>query len=249
MKGVYGQSRPKNPRMNALTRLPSTKINKNAKGDPLRCYSSHQMDQHVLDIQRNVLFLQILHPDRGIPRHKAARRLPRIPGRGKSLPTDFIKPPSTRPQVRLVRQDPLGGGVVVLTLVVRVHIAGRELEGDGTSAGVWCSGTKLGMVAVQDLVIPHTNRIHILPDLPHDYPRHIPRCLPMPGQDILVVRLHPYSVLESILLDFSLLELLGPLLMLVLKCFAHLGRRVVRLSHHSVRIPGHFAMVQPWESA
>ena len=25
MKGVYGQSRPKNPRMNALTRLPSTK--------------------------------------------------------------------------------------------------------------------------------------------------------------------------------------------------------------------------------
>ena len=33
---------------------------------------------------------------------------------------------------------------------------------------VWCSGTKLGMVAVQDLVIPHTNCIHILPDLPHD---------------------------------------------------------------------------------
>ena len=65
-----------------------------------------------------------------------------------------------------------------LTFVVRVHIAGRELEGDGTSPGVWCSGTKLGMVTVQDLVIPHTNRIHILPDLPHDYPRHIPRCLP-----------------------------------------------------------------------
>ena len=63
MKGVYGQSRPKNPRMNALTRLPSTKTNKNAKGDPLWCYCSHQMDQHVLDIQRNVLFLQIVHPD------------------------------------------------------------------------------------------------------------------------------------------------------------------------------------------
>ena len=72
VKGVDGQSRPKNPRMNALTRLPSTKTNKNAKGDPSWCYSSHQMDQHVLDIQRNVLFLQIIHPDRGVPRHKAA---------------------------------------------------------------------------------------------------------------------------------------------------------------------------------
>ena len=57
MKGVYGQSRPKNPRMNALTRLPSTEANKNAKRDPLWCYSSHQMDRHVLDIQRNILFL------------------------------------------------------------------------------------------------------------------------------------------------------------------------------------------------
>ena len=71
----------------------------------------------------------------------------------------------------------------------------------------------------------------------------------MPGQDILVVPLHPHGVLESILLDFSLLEVLGPLVMLVLKCLAHLGRRVVRLSHHSVRIPGHFVMVQPRESA
>ena len=32
MKGVDGQSSPKNPRMNALTRLPSTETNKNAKG-------------------------------------------------------------------------------------------------------------------------------------------------------------------------------------------------------------------------
>ena len=71
----------------------------------------------------------------------------------------------------------------------------------------------------------------------------------MPGQDILVVPLHPHSVLESILLDFSLLEVLGPLVMLVLKCLAHFGRRVVRLRHHSVRIPGHFAMVHPRESA
>ena len=186
MKGVYGQSRPKSPRMNALTRLPSTKKNKNAKGDPSWCYCSHQMDQHVLDIQRNVLFLQIIHPDCGIPRHKTARRLPRIPGCGESLPTDLLKLPPRRPRVRLVCQDPLGGEVVVLTLVVRVHIAGRELEGDGTSAGVRCSGRKLGVVAVQDLVIPHTNCVHILPDLPHDYPRHIPRRLPMPGQDILV---------------------------------------------------------------
>ena len=148
----------------------------------------------------------------------------------------------------LVRQDPLGGEVVVLTLVIRVHIAGCELEGDGTSAGVWCSGTKLCMVAVQDLVIPHTNGIHILPDLPHNHPRHIPRRLPMPGQDILVVPLLSYGVLESIRLDFSLLEVLGPLLVLVLKCFAHLCRRVVRLSHHRIRILGHFAMVQPQES-
>ena len=183
MKGVYGQSRPKSPRMNALTRLTSTKTNRNAKGDPLRCYCSHQMDQHVLDIQRNVLFLRILHPDRGIPRHKAARRLLRIPGCGEPIPTDFIKPPPRRPRVWLVRHDPLGGEVVVLTLVVRVHIAGRELESDRTSAEVWCSGTKRGTVAVQDLFIPHTNRIHILPHLPHDYPRHIPRRLPMPGQD------------------------------------------------------------------
>ena len=65
MEGVDGQLRPRNPRMNALTRLPSTETNKNAKGDPLRCYCSHQMDQHVLDIQRNVLFLQVVHPDRG----------------------------------------------------------------------------------------------------------------------------------------------------------------------------------------
>ena len=57
MKGVYGQSGPKNPQMKALTRLPSTKTNINAKGDPLRCFSSHQLDQHVLDIQRNVPFL------------------------------------------------------------------------------------------------------------------------------------------------------------------------------------------------
>ena len=97
MKGVDGQSKPKNYRMNALTRLPSTETNKNAKGDPLRCYSSNQMDQHVLDIQRNILFLQIVHPDRGIPRHETARRLPRIPGCGESLPTDFIKPPPRRP--------------------------------------------------------------------------------------------------------------------------------------------------------
>ena len=46
-----------NPLMNATCRLPSTKTNINAKGDPLRCFSSHQMDQRVLDIQRNVLFL------------------------------------------------------------------------------------------------------------------------------------------------------------------------------------------------
>ena len=65
------------------------------------------------------------------------------------------------------------------------------------------------MVAVKDLVIPHTNRIHILPDLPHDYPRHIPRHLPMPGQDILVVPLHPYGVSESIFLDFSCLKYLA----------------------------------------
>ena len=47
----------KNPRMNALTRLPKHRNKQNAKGDPLRCYSSYQVDQHVLDIQRNVLFL------------------------------------------------------------------------------------------------------------------------------------------------------------------------------------------------
>ena len=35
----------------------------------------------------------------------------------------------------------------------------------------------------------------------------------MPGQDILVVPLHPHGVLESILLDLSLLEVLGPLVM------------------------------------
>ena len=99
------------------------------------------------------------------------------------------------------------------------------------------------------LPIPHTNRIHILPDLPNDYPRHIPRRLPNPVQDIPVVPLHPYGVSESIFLNFPLLGVFGPLLMLVLKCFAHLGCRVVRLSHHSVRIPGHFAMVQPRESA
>ena len=64
-----------------------------------------------------------------------------------------------------------------------------------------------------------------------------------------MVPLHPYGVLESTFLDFSLLEVLGPLLMLVLKCLAHLDRRVDRLSHHSVRIPGHFAMVQERESA
>ena len=174
MKGVYGRSSRKNPRMNALTRLLKHRNKQNAKGYPLRSYSSNQMDQHVLDIQRSILFLQVVHPDRGVPRHKTARRLPRVPGCGESLPTDFIKPPPRRPWVRLVRQDLLGGEVNVLTLFVRVHIAGRELEGDVTTAGVWCSGTKLGMVAVQDLVIPHTNRVHVLPDLPHDYPRHIP---------------------------------------------------------------------------
>ena len=57
MKGVYGRSRLKNPRMNALTRLPKHRNKQNAKGDPLRCYSSNQMDQYVLDIQRNTLFL------------------------------------------------------------------------------------------------------------------------------------------------------------------------------------------------
>ena len=93
MKGIGGQSRPKNPRMNALTHLPSTETNKNAKGDPLRCYISNQMDQHVLDIQRNILFPQIVHPDRGIPWHKTARRLPQIPGCGESLPTDFLSLP------------------------------------------------------------------------------------------------------------------------------------------------------------
>ena len=118
VKGVDGQSRPKNPRMNALTRPPSTETNKNARGDPLVCYSSNQMDQHVLDIQRNVLFLQVVHPDRGVPRHKTARRLPGAPGRGESLSTDFIKPPPRRPRVQLVRQDVFGSEVVVPTLVV-----------------------------------------------------------------------------------------------------------------------------------
>ena len=60
MKGVYGQLRPKNPRINALTRLPNHRNKQNAKGDPLRCYSSNQLDQHVLDIQRNILFLQVV---------------------------------------------------------------------------------------------------------------------------------------------------------------------------------------------
>ena len=55
MKGVYGQSRPKDPRMNALTRLTSTETNTNANMGPSRCYCSHQMDQHVLDIERDVL--------------------------------------------------------------------------------------------------------------------------------------------------------------------------------------------------
>ena len=32
MKGVYGQSRPKNPQMNALICLPSTKTNKTPRG-------------------------------------------------------------------------------------------------------------------------------------------------------------------------------------------------------------------------
>ena len=50
MKGIYGQSRPKNPRINALTRLPSTKTNKNAKVDPSRCCCSHQMDQHITPV-------------------------------------------------------------------------------------------------------------------------------------------------------------------------------------------------------
>ena len=176
MKAVYGHSRPEKSPDERPHPSPKHRNKQNAKGDPLRCYCSPQMDQHVLDIQRNILFLQVVHPDRGVPRHKTARRLSRVPGCGEPTPTDFIKPAPRRPRVRLVRKDSLGGEVVVLTLVVRVHIAGRELEGDGTSAGVWCSGTKLGMVAVQDLVIPHTNRIHILPDLPHDYPGHIPRC-------------------------------------------------------------------------
>ena len=57
VKGVYGQSRPKNPGMNALTRPPRTETNINAKGDSLRCFSSHQMDKTVLDIQKNVPFL------------------------------------------------------------------------------------------------------------------------------------------------------------------------------------------------
>ena len=90
VKGVYGQSRPKNLRIIALIRLPGTETNINVRGDPLRCFSSHQMDQHVLDIQRNVLFLWIIHPDRGIPRHKTARGLPQISGCGKFLPTDLI---------------------------------------------------------------------------------------------------------------------------------------------------------------
>ena len=54
VKRIYGQSRPKSPRINARTRLPSTKTNKNAKEDPSRCCCSHQMDQHVLDIQGNL---------------------------------------------------------------------------------------------------------------------------------------------------------------------------------------------------
>ena len=249
MNRVYGQSRPKNPGMNALTRLPSTKTNINAKGIPLRCVSSHQIDQHVLDIQRNVPFLKIIHSDRSIPRNGNCSGAPtnlwmrQIPSNGPYTASPWVSP------VWLVHQDLLCGEVVVLTLVIRVHIAGSELEGDGTSAGVWCSGTKLGVVPVKDLVIPHTNRMNILPDLLNDYPRHIPRLLPMPGQDILVVPLHPYGVSESIFLDLSLLEVLGPLFMLVLECFAHLRCRVVRLSHHSTRIPGYLAMVQPRESA
>ena len=58
MKGVYGQSRPRNPRMNALTRLQSTKTNKNAKGDPLRCSSSHKMDQLSLTSKGMFLLLR-----------------------------------------------------------------------------------------------------------------------------------------------------------------------------------------------
>ena len=141
------------------------KNKQNAKGDPLRCYSSNQMDQHVLDIQRNILFLQVVHPDRGVPRHKTARRLPRIPGCGESLPTDFIKPTPRRPRVRLVRQDLLSGEVVVLTLAaestspaVNSKVTGRPL-GSGARGRSW-------VWSRSRISIPHMNRIHILPDLP-----------------------------------------------------------------------------------
>ena len=90
VKGIYGQSRPNNPRMIALTRLQNTNTNINGRGEPLRCFSSHQMDQHLLDIQTNVLSLQILHPDRSVPRHETAWRLPRISGCGIFLPTDLV---------------------------------------------------------------------------------------------------------------------------------------------------------------
>ena len=49
MKGVYGRSRPKNPRMNALTCLPIHRNKQNAKGDPLRCYSSN----HTYDFMKS----------------------------------------------------------------------------------------------------------------------------------------------------------------------------------------------------
>ena len=47
----------------------------------------------------------------------------------------------------------------------------------------------------------------------------------------------------------AMLAVLGLLLVLVLECLAHPGRRVIGFGHHGVRISGDLAMVPPQESA
>ena len=92
VKGVYGQRRPKKSPDECPHPSPKHNYKQKCQGGSITALLRHQIDQHVLDIQRNVHFLQIVHPDRGVPRHETARRLPRIPGCGESLPTDFTKP-------------------------------------------------------------------------------------------------------------------------------------------------------------
>ena len=71
--------------------------------------------------------------------------------------------------------------VILLTLIVGVQVSRREHKRHRSPAGIRRPWSEMCMVWMQDFVVSHLDRIHILPDLAYDDLWDIPQILVMPG--------------------------------------------------------------------